>query len=145
MVSHPFRVNMGREKINTALLEKIAYIKFAFNIRDVHLTEMLHVPKHVIQNWRSGEDMPSDTTRRVEMLYNAARRFREAGLRPDYNTMHRLIGGEREFIDELASTEPVGAVERLIVVKKRGENQTERLNRILKNLPDTKINICEEF
>ncbi|AWR88000.1 hypothetical protein Mtai_v1c27750 (plasmid) [Meiothermus taiwanensis WR-220] len=114
--------------------EKLEYIETALGLRVVRLAELLGVSRQALYDWKEGRRMSEENHRRLDALYKAARRFREAGLRPDYTTLHRRIGGELEFLQALGQ-DPLNAVEKLIAVTERGEKQRAWLKR-LENRPE---------
>lgn len=110
--------------------EKLEYIEATFDLRVVRLAELLGVSRQAIYAWKAGKSLSDENHRKLEALYEAARRFREAGLKPDYTTKHRLIGGGLEFIQALGQ-DPVSAVEKLIQVTERGKVARQWLERHL--------------
>jgi len=124
--------------------EKLEYIETTFGLRVVRVAELLGVSRQAIYDWKEGKSLSDENHRRLNVLYRAARRFRGAGLKPDYTTKHRLIGGELEFIQVLGQ-DPLDAVEKLIVVTERGKKQREWLEQRLKSRPEPLGSIADEL
>jgi transcriptional regulator with XRE-family HTH domain len=124
--------------------EKLEYIETTFDLRVVRVAELLGVSRQAVYDWKGGKSLSDENHRRLDALYRAARRFKEAGLKPDYTTKHRLIGSEFEFIQALGQ-DPLGAVEKLIVVTERGKKQREWLEKRLKTRPEPLGTIADEL
>ncbi|MCL6528284.1 MAG: helix-turn-helix domain-containing protein [Thermaceae bacterium] len=124
--------------------EKLECIETTFDLRVVRVAELLGVSRQAVYDWKQGKSLSDENHRRLDALYRAARRFKEAGLKPDYTTKHRLIGGELEFIQALGQ-DPLGAVEKLIVVTERGKKQREWLEEHLKARPAPQGSIADEL
>lgn len=124
--------------------EKLEYIETTFDLRVVRVAELLGVSRQAVYDWKGGKSLSDENHRRLDALYRAARRFKEAGLKPDYTTKHRLIGSEFEFIQALGQ-DPLNAVEKLIVVTERGKKQHEWLEKRLKTRPEPLGTIADEL
>jgi len=124
--------------------EKLEYIETTFDLRVVRAAELLGVSRQAVYDWKGGKSLSDENHRRLDALYRAARRFEEAGLKPDYTTKHRLIGGELEFIQALGQ-DPLDAVEKLIEVAERGKRQREWLEQRLKTRPEPQGSIADEL
>ncbi len=124
--------------------EKLEYIETTFDLRVVRVAELLGVSRQAVYDWKGGKSLSEENHRRLDALYRAARRFKEAGLKSDYTTKHRLIGGELEFIQALGQ-DPLDAVEKLIEVAERGKRQREWLEKRLKTRPEPQGSIADEL
>ncbi len=124
--------------------EKLEYIETTFDLRVVWVAELLGVSRQAVYDWKAGKSLSEENHRRLDALYRAARRFKEAGLKSDYTTKHRLIGGELEFIHALGQ-DPLDAVEKLIEVAERGKRQREWLEKRLKTRPEPQGSIADEL
>jgi transcriptional regulator with XRE-family HTH domain len=144
LVNGPLLQKLADAESEDSVKERLEYIESAFNLRVVRLAELLGVSRQAIYDWKQGKSLSEENHRRLEAVYKAARRFKEAGLKPDYTTMHRLIGGELEFIQALGQ-DPEEAVEKLIIVTERGRKQRARLEKLLKDLPEAKGSILDEL
>lgn len=135
LVNRPLSPRLGESDLTDATVkEKLEYIETVFDLRVVRLAELLGVSRQAIYDWKGGKSLSDENHRRLDALYGAARRFREAGLKPDYTTKHRLIGGGLEFIQALGQ-DPLNAVEKLILVIERGKRGREWLEQRLKSRP----------
>lgn len=124
--------------------EKLEYIETTFDLRVVRVAALLGVSRQAVYDWKGGKSLSEENHRRLDALYRAARRFKEAGLKSDYTTKHRLIGGELEFVQALGQ-DPLNAVERLVVVTERGKRQREWLEQRLKTRPEPQGSIADEL
>lgn len=124
--------------------QKLEYIAAAFELRVVRIARLLGVSRQAIYDWKQGKSLSEENHHKIEALYRAAQRFREASLEPDYNTRHCLIGGEVEFVDALAHN-PLQAVERLIEVTSWGKKQGEWLAKLLGNRPEPSGSILDDL
>lgn len=126
--------------------EHLEFIEDAFGLRVSRLAELFGVTRQAIYDWKQGKSLSKDNEQKLSAFHKAAQRFKEAGLKPDYATKHRTIGGELEFMQALeGGHDPVQAVEKLIVVLERGREQRERLEKLLKDRPEPKGSVADEL
>lgn len=124
--------------------EKLEHIESTFDLRVVQVAELLGVSRQAIHDWKRGKSISDENHRRLDALYRAARRFKDAGLKPDYTTKHRLIGGELEFVQAL-SQNPLDAVEKLITLTERWKGQREWIEERLKTRTEPPGSIADEL
>lgn len=136
---------VGFGSLDTSVREKLEFIETTFNLRVSRAADLLGVTRQALYDWKKGMNISDDNRRKLDGLHRAAQRFNEAGLKPDYATKHRTIGGELEFIQALAGQNPVQAVEKLIVVLERGRKQQEQLEKLLKDRPEPKGSIVDDL
>lgn len=127
-----------------AVREKLVVIKAAFELQTVRMAELLGVSRQTIYLWEEGQGLSKDNEDKLEALYLAAKRFKEAGLEANYQTKHRLIDSELEFIEGLGQ-DPLAAVETLIEVIERGKQKRAWLEQRLADRPKAEGSILDEF
>jgi transcriptional regulator with XRE-family HTH domain len=132
------------ENTDASVKDKLEYIESAFDLRVVRVAELLGVSRQAVYDWKRGKSLSDENHRRLDALYKAAQCFKEAGLKLDYTTKHRLIGGELEFIEALGR-DPLKAVEKLIELIKRGKKQREWLEKRLKTRPEPQGSIADDL
>lgn len=124
---------------------QVGFIETTFGLRVSWVAGLIGVTRQAIYDWKQGKTPSGENYRKLNALYTAAQHFKEAGLKLDYATKHRTIGGELEFIRALAGPNPVEAVQKLIVVLKRGHKQRESLDKLLKDRPDPGGSVADEL
>ena len=126
--------------------EKLEFIEETFELRLTRVANLLGVTRQAIYDWKHGKNITDGHRGKLDLLYRAVQRFAEAGLKLDYNTKHRNIGGDLEFIQALeAGQDPVQAVEKLIVVIERGKKQQATLEKLLKDRPEPRGSVLDEL
>ena len=130
---------------DVSIKEKLDFIGEAFELKVTRVADILGVTRQAIYDWKKGKCLSDDNNRKLNELFKAAQRFKDAGLRLDYNTKHRNVGGDLDFIQALADQDPVQAVEKLVVVIERGKKQSAKLEKLLKDRPEPKGSILDEL
>lgn len=126
--------------------EQLEFIEGAFGLRVSRVAELFGVTRQAIYDWKQGKSLSDENQLKLNALHKAAQRFKEAGLKLDYATKHRTIGGELEFMQALeGGHDPVQVVAKLIVVLERGRKQRERLEKLLKDRPEPKGSIVDDL
>lgn len=116
--------NLGNQE---SVGRRLEYVQAIFRLSLVHLADLLGISLQSLEDWSSGKVLTEDSQRRLDVLYQAAQNFKEAGLEANLATKRRWIDTELEFMQGLAyDQDPIDAVDRLTKLVELGKKRRER-------------------